>query len=301
MKPSKSMVVLFLTPAVFFYALIFLYPTLRSIYLSLHQVPSFTGGGEIFVGTKNYLTLLDSPLFIDSFVNLLRIWFIGGAAVFALAFLFTILLTSGIKGKNFFRAVIYLPNVISVVALTTAWTQYVYNPKFGLYTSFFKALGLKGLSSAQWGAPENLFNGMLVAYVWGSVGYFLLIILAGVERIPVDYYEAARLDGANLVQMFFQITLPLLRDVIRVALVMWSIIAINFFSFGATWNPVNIDLNLYTPAIYMYNKLFPMNQNAAGTPVDIGLAAAVGVSLLALVLLSSISLNRLFKQEHLEY
>lgn len=302
MKPSKSMVILFLAPAVLFYALIFLYPMARSIYLSFHQVPSFTGGGEVFVGMSNYKNLLASPLFIDSVINLARIWFIGGAAVFALTFLFTLLLTSGIKGKKFFRAVIYLPNVVSVVALTTAWTQYVYNPKFGLFTSIFQQImGSQNLASIQWNAPENLFTSMMIAYVWGSVGYFLLIILAGVERIPLDYYEAARLDGANQAQMFFQITLPLLRDVIRVALVMWSIIAINFFAFAVTWNPVNIDAKLYTPAIYMYNKLFPINQNATGAVVDIGLAAAVGVSLLALVLLSSIILNRLFKQDNLEY
>lgn len=301
MKPSKSMVILFLTPAVLFYVLTFLYPTFRSVYLSFHQVPSFTGGGEVYVGIKNYLTLLDSPLFIDSFVNLLRIWFIGGASIFVLAFLFTALLTSGIKGKKFFRAVIYLPNVVAVVALTTAWTQYVFNPKFGLYVTLFKTLGLKELAAFQWTAPGHLFQGMLVAYIWGAVGYFLLIILAGVERIPLDYYEAARLDGANLVQMFFRITLPMLRDVIRVALVMWSITAINFFAFGAAWNPVNIDQEIYTPAIYMYNKLFSVNQNAVSTPVDIGLAAAVGVSLLALVLLASIILNRMFKQDNLEY
>jgi ABC-type sugar transport system permease subunit len=301
MKPSKSMIVLFLAPAILFYLVIFAYPAFQSTYLSFHSVSSFTGRGATFVGINNYLELVHSPLFIDSFMNFLRIWFIGGAVLFGLAFFFTILLTSGIKGKSFFRAVIYLPNVISVVALTTCWTQYVFNPKFGLYTTFFKALGLDTLASFQWGAPANVFQGMLTAYIWGAVGYFLLIILAGVERIPIDYYEAARLDGANLIQVFFQITLPLLRDVMRISLVMWSISAINFFSFGMAWNPVTVGAEVYTPAIYLYNKLFGANQNAADTIVNIGLAAAVGVCMLGLVLLASIILNRLFKQENLEY
>lgn len=301
MKSSKSMVFLFLFPAIAFYALIFLYPTLRSIYLSFFSVSGFTGGEETFVGVNNYLQLLHAPLFIDSLVNLLRIWVLGGAAIFALVFLFTVLLTSGIKGKNFFRAVIYLPNVIAVVALTTTWTQYVFNPKFGLYTTLFKALKLEPLASIQWTAPQHLFMGMMIAYIWGAVGYFLLIILAGVERIPADYYEAARIDGATLVQMFFHITLPLLRDVIRVALVMWSITAINFFSFAVTWNQITVAKELYTPSIYMYNQLFGLNLNATTVTLNIGRAAAVSVSLMGLVLIASGILNRLMKQDNLEY
>lgn len=301
MKLNKSMVVLFLTPAVLFYGFIFLYPTGRSLYLSFFQVPSFTSGGEVYVGLSNYLELLSAPLFIHSFKNLLRIFFFGGAALFGLIFLFTILLTSGIKGKNFFRAVIYLPNVIAVVAITTTWTQYVYNPKYGLFATLFRASGLDALASFQWGTPEHMFQGMMIAYIWGAVGYFLLMVLAGVERIPIDYYEAARLDGANLMQMFFQITLPLLRDVIRVVLVMWSIVAINFFSFSMAWNPVNPGVELYTPAVYMYNEIFGINQFATGQTLNIGSAAAVGVLLLGLVIVFSVVLNKILKQDNLEY
>ena len=301
MKPSRRMIVLFLTPAVLFYVLIFLYPTLRSIYLSFFQVPSFTGGGETYVGLSNYEELLRAPVFIDSFVNFLRIVFFGGAAIFGLAFLFAILLQSGIKGKNFFRAVIYLPNVIAVVALTTTWTQYVFQPKYGLFTTFFKALGLDSVASIPWGTPAHIFQGMLIAYIWAAVGYFLLIILAGVERIPNDYYEAARLDGASLVQMFSLITLPLLRDVMRVVLVMWSIVAVNFFTFSMAWNPVYTGVELYTPAVYMYNKLFGVNSFATGQTANIGSAAAIGVSMLGLVLLASFVLNRLYKHDNLEY
>src|SRR6185295_14671451 len=125
-------------------------PILQSIYLSFFDVQGFYGGTETLVGLGNYAELARSPLLRTAFVNMLVIGVVGGLATFGLAFLFMVLLTSGIRGKSFFRALIYLPNVISVVAITTLWTQYIYNPRYGLLTSVFSALGLDGLASIQW-------------------------------------------------------------------------------------------------------------------------------------------------------
>jgi ABC-type sugar transport system permease subunit len=300
MKPSKRMIVLFLAPALLFYFAIFFYPTLHTLYLSFLDVSSFLGSDAAFRGLRNYTELFRTPLFQESFINISKIWLLGGLGVFGLAFLFTVLLTSGIRGKSFFRAVIYLPNIISVVALTTMWTQYIYSPRFGLFKSFFEALGLKSLAAFQWTTPDHLFVSMLLAYVWGGVGWFMLIILAGVERIPFDLYEAARLDGAGLGQTFFQITLPLLRDVIRITVVMWSITVINLFAFPRTFTPVVQQTQTYTPAIYLYDLAFGANvQSTAAT--DIGKAAAAAVSLLILVIVAAALINWLIKRDALEY
>jgi ABC-type sugar transport system permease subunit len=300
MKPSKQMIVLFLAPALLFYFVIFFYPTLHTIYLSFLGVSSFLGSDAVFRGLRNYTELFRTPLFQESFGNIAKIWLLGGLGIFGLAFLFTVLLTSGIRGKSFFRAVIYLPNIISVVALTTMWTQYIYSPRFGLFKSLFEALGLKALAEFQWTTPDHLFPSMLIAYVWGGVGWFMLIILAGVERIPFDLYEAARLDGAGLAQTFFQITLPLLRDVIRITVVMWSITVINLFAFPRTFTPVVQQTQTYTPAIYLYDLAFGANvQSTAAT--DIGKAAAAAVSLLILVIIAAALINWLIKRDALEY
>jgi len=180
------------------------------------------------------------------------------------------------------------------------WTQYIYSPRFGLFKSFFEAVGLKSLAEFQWTTPEHLFPSMLIAYVWGGVGWFMLIILAGVERIPFDLYEAAKLDGAGLSQSFFFITLPLLRDVLRITVIMWSITVINLFAFPRTFTPVVQQTETYTPAIYLYDLAFGASaQSTAAT--DIGKAAAAAVSLLILVIVAAGLINWVIKRDALEY
>jgi len=302
MKPSKRLILLFLTPALLAYSLIFLYPTLRTIYMSFFEVSGFVGADMQYRGLDNYKELYHTPLFRQSFVNIFRIWTIGGVGIFGFAFLFTVLLTSGIKGKKFFRAIIYLPNLIPVVAMSTMWTQYIYNRRYGFFVHFFSWLGLDGMAKVQWTSFDMIFWSMLIAYVWGGIGWYMLILLAGVERIPTDFYEAAKLDGANLFQQFYKITLPLLRDVLRVCLVMWSIGVINLFAFPRTFTPVNIPKEIMTPANYLYQLAFGMGTGGGGTSgLQVGKAAAIAVCLLAMVLIISGGISRVLKQQSLEY
>ena len=116
-----------------------------------------------FVGLSNYGKLLNTTLFRISMWNLFRIWFFGGLIVLSLALLFAVIITSGIRGKSFFRAMIYLPNIVSAVALATMWLQYVYSPKFGLLKTVFTFLHLPGLASMQWLSNEHKFTALLIA------------------------------------------------------------------------------------------------------------------------------------------
>ena len=299
MKRSRSMIIFFLAPAIFTYVVAYLYPTIQTAIFSFFHVSSFGGADMSFVGLDNFTQTVRTPQFLISLKNILVIWLVGGAIIFFLAFLFTALLTSGIRGKNFFRAVIYLPNIVSSVAIAAMWTQYIFQPRYGLFKSFFALIGLETISKFQWTASEHIFWAMLVAYIWGGVGWFLLLILAGAERIPMDYFEVARLDGANVIQSFLLITVPLLRDVIRVAVVMWSINVINLFAFPRNFTPVAQPNETFTPAIFLYNKAFG---GGTGTqPIQIGQAAAVGILLLLMVLVASAIVNRVIRSETLEY
>ena len=130
------------------------------------------------------------------------IWAVGGVAVMALALLLAVILNSGIRFKKFFRAVIYMPNIISAVALATMWLQYVYNPRFGLLTTFFNSIGLTSLASVQWTDTVHKFWALLGAYCFGMVGYHMLIFSSGIEKIPAEYYEASTIDGAGQLGQF---------------------------------------------------------------------------------------------------
>ena len=152
MKRNKGMIILFLTPAVLMFSVIFLYPIVRTVIMSFFKIDGITDPVSKwqFTGLANFTKLANTSLFRISMWNLLRIWFIGGIVVMSLALLFAVIITSGIRFKSFFRAVIYLPNIVSAVALATMWLQYVYSPKFGLLKTVFSGLGLDSLAKVQW-------------------------------------------------------------------------------------------------------------------------------------------------------
>ena len=118
MKKNKTMIVVFLTPAVLLFLGIFLYPIIRTVIMSFFKIDGVTDSMDLwkFVGFGNYTKLMSTSLFKTSFFNLFRIWLIGGLVVMSLSLLFAVILTSGIRGKKFFRAIIYMPNIVSAVA-----------------------------------------------------------------------------------------------------------------------------------------------------------------------------------------
>ena len=140
MKKNKAMIVTFLAPALFMFIMVFLYPICRTVVMSFFKIEGITDSFSKwqFTGIDNYVKLMNTTLFKTSMWNLFRIWFIGGIIVMSLALLFAVILTSGIRFKSFFRAMIYLPNVVSAVALATMWLQYVYNNQYGLLSGVFK-------------------------------------------------------------------------------------------------------------------------------------------------------------------
>ena len=250
---TRTLPALFLTPSVLLLLLTFLYPLLMTFALSVVKVDDFSLAGGQFVGLNNYRELLTTPLFLQSVQNIGLLWLVGGVVVFGLSFLFTALLHTLPSGpRNFFRAMIFLPHIINVVAVVTLWTQYIYNPRFGFFKEFFGALGLTSLANFAWTSPDNVFWAMMLAYLWASLGWYTLVILAGADQIPPELYEAAKLEGANTGQVFFGITLPLLRGVLNTCVVIWTIHVINVFAFVKAFNPVAMTSQTYTPAVYLY-------------------------------------------------
>ena len=280
------MIITFITPAVIMFCIIFLYPILRTILMSFFNIEGVTDkiSSWTFVGIDNYIKLFSTKLFLISAWNLFRIWLFGGIAVMALALLFAAIITSGIRGKAFFRAVIYMPNVVSAVALATMWLQYIYSPKFGLIKNFFSSVGLEKLSKILWLDADHKFTALLIAYCFGMVGYHMLIFTSGIERISKDYYEAATLDGADKIRQFR---------------FMWSVTSIGFFVWSQLFSTVTADTGTITPMVYMYLQIFGAGN--AVTERNAGLGAGVGVVLsLAVVLVFWIS-NLLLKDDNIEF
>lgn len=302
LKKNKAVLGIFLAPALLIFIMIFLYPIIRTLIMSFFYIDGVTAEANTwqFVGIENYLKLFNTTLFRESMWNLFRIWFFGALIVMPIALLFATILTSGIRFKKFFRAVIYLPNIVSAVALATMWLQAVYSSKFGLWKRFFELLGMEKLAKFQWLNADHKFMALLIAYCFGMVGYNMLIFISGIERISPEYYEAATLDGANKIKQFRYITLPLLKDVTRTCLTMWSVSAIGFFTWSQLFSSVGMDKSTVTPTVYMYAQIFGAASSGV-TERNAGLGAAIGVVLCIATVLIFWILNKTLKNTDVEF
>jgi multiple sugar transport system permease protein len=301
LKTNRKVIITFLTPAVLCYVLVFLYPTVRTLIMSFFAVESVSDPVSkwMFAGLGNYAKLFATPIFLRSLKNIGRLWLAGGVAVMVLALLFAVILTGKLRHTKFLRSAIYLPNVVSAVAMGTMWINYVYNSDYGLLHRFFAFFGLQSASHILWTAPGNLFWSMLAAYCFGMVGYHMLIFISGIEQIPHDYFEAAYLEGANVFQRFFFITVPNMRGVIRTNIVMWTVFTVGFFVWGQLFSPVNLSNDTVAPVNYMYELVFGASSSAA-TARDSGAGAAIGVILMLVVVTVFLATNFIVKNDDAE-
>jgi ABC-type sugar transport system permease subunit len=277
------------------YFAFFIYPTLSAFIYSLYDWSGF-GKASDFIGLRNYSELMTDGIFWISMKNTLIILVVGGVIVFGAALGLTMLINSGIRLRRVFRAIIFLPNVVATIALATLWA-YIYIPNTGLLASFVKLFGLNDLAKTPWMGPQTIFWAMLVALIWVNVGFYLVLLMAGVDKIPVDYYEAAKLDGASQTQMFRKITIPLLWDVITVGLVLWAIGALKIFEFPFSFTGLEPPTETYTVGVYLYVLGFGQRQ-----PIyRLGYATAIAVILLFVVIVVVGILRLLTRREVIQY
>ena len=298
-QKNTSMLVTFLAPATLLYLLVFLYPSIRTIVMSFFKVEGVTDpvSSWQFNGGHNYIDAFNDSLFRSSMMNLGKLWLVGGICVMLLSLLYAVILTSGLRGKGFFRSVIYMPNLVSAVAMGTMWLYYAFNKEsFGLMNTI---RGWFGLDNVLWTDPTHKFWSMLIAYCFGMVGYHMLIFMSGIERIGADYYEAATIEGANVFQQFWFITFPLLRGSIRTNLVMWTVSSVGFFIWGQVFDPVNLSSQTVMPLNYMYELVFG-SSNAAQAVRNSGIGAAIGVMMAAIVVLVFWLTNFIVKNDDVE-
>ena len=297
MKKNKTMIALFIAPTVISLLVMYLYPVTRTVIMSFFDVDSVTAGLSewSFNGLANYTKIFHTASFIASMKNMLVIWLVGGIVSLFLSMVMAVVLTSGIRGAKFFKATIYMPNIISAVALATMWVQYIFNYDYGLLNQIAQLLGG---DKVRWLGSDMIFWAMMAAFIFGSVGYYMLIFISGIEGIPADIYEAATIDGANVVTKLTKITLPLLKGVIRTTITFWSINATTFFLWTKMFSPINTEDTTIVPVVYLYDTVF------GGKGVvdrDAGAGAAVGVVLTLIIIAVYAITNVLLKDSDLEY
>lgn len=294
---KKEIIFVLIIPALLIFLAFLIYPIFETIRYSFFNWPGF-GKGMTFIGLDNYKELLNDKWYLLTLKNTLIYAFVGGALIFLLSFLFTFLLGNiAPRARKIFRIIIVLPYMVSPVALANIW-NFVYNPNMGFINTFLRMLRLDFLTM-EWTAPKMLIWSLTVAIVWFQVGFYTVILTAASEKIPADYFEAADIDGANKLQKFFRINLPLIINELEVCIIFWLLTAIGMFGFIFAFSMASDPpMESWTQAVYMYIMAFGKR-----TPIyRFGYASTIGVSIGLISLISILSVRFLLRnKERVEF
>lgn len=213
---NRKAIALFTLPTVILFTVIVFYPIIQTVYRSFYDWNGLTA--PILTGLENYKKLFTDDLFYESMKNgiifavILVVFQVGLATVFTM-----ILMNPRIRGKRFFRSAFFIPAVLSVTVVCQLWGA-LYNPEWGLFNKIFELLGLSYRQS--WLSSMD-FAIVAVAFVnvWQFAGYQFCIIYSSAKAIPEEYMEAARIDGASLLQLDRYILIPLLKDTYKMSFI----------------------------------------------------------------------------------
>ncbi len=272
--------VIFLAPALTAIGLFFFVPVLAALVLSFTDFDIYALGNfsvARFVGLRNYVQIVNDPLFWKALKNTLYFLLVGGPLSIAVSLGAALLLNAKlVRWKPLFRFVYFAPVVTTLVAVAVVW-RFIYHPRFGLLNY---ALGFFGVNPIDWlGDPNWAMPAMILLAVWKNFGYNMIIFIAGLQNIPVQLYEAASIDGAGFWQRFRSVTLPLLAPT---TVFITIITMIGYFQFFAEpyvmtqGGPLNSTLSI---VLLMYQQGFRW--------WSMGYAAAIAFVLFLFILLGS--------------
>ncbi|WP_255311393.1 carbohydrate ABC transporter permease [Candidatus Kryptonium thompsonii] len=267
-------------PYVVYFLTFVAYPLVFSFILIFHRWNVATP--MEFIGFKNFVRLFNDELFFKSLFNTLVFLSIHIPLQIFIALFFAQLLNQKIKMKGFFRALYFLPVVVSGVVVTILWQQ-MYAYETGLINQVLVKARLKRIPWLV--SPELAMPSIAVMATWKNVGFYIVIFLAGLQNIPQELYEAAEIDGASGFQKFFKITLPMLNPTLVLVVVLSTIGGFSLFIepyIMTGGGPMDSTLSAM---LYIYNQAFYFNH--------MGYAATLGF-FFALIILAVVVVQRKF-------
>lgn len=255
-------------PCLLFVIVFAFYPILYSFYLSLHRIIlGIPAMGEPFVGLENYRALLQDRVAIHSLVNTLL--FVGITTAFEILFglVIALVIHRHFRGRGIVRAAILVPWAIPTVVSSQMW-RFIFNDKYGLLN--FIIFGSDISAYKAWLAhPVFAFAAIVVADVWKTSSFAGLLILAGLQVIPNELYEAARIDGATAWQQFRRITLPLIKPAILVALLFRTMDAFRVFDLVFVMTQGGPADSTNVLQFYGYKKIFAEGLMGYGSTISV--------------------------------
>lgn len=277
-KKTKNMraAVLFLLPFMTVYLLFMVYPIFKGFYTSLCDVKlDFT---QVFIGTDNYKTILGDKYFWQSMTNTLIYVVINTPVLVITGLIFAMVLNAKLRGNVIFRTAFFLPYVLSISVVAYIW-KFILQPYSGLLNTILHRMGIEG--EIMWLQNEKFVWGSVVAMtVWSGVGFNMIMFLAGLQEIDENLYEAAEIDGAGVFAKFSHITLPGLRNITLMIIMMQTIASMKLFSHTFLLTKGGPGTKTRSIVHYIYVKAFTENK--------LGMATAMSVILLFVMLIFAV-------------
>lgn len=242
-----------------------IYPILKTLYMSFFRTGDF-GRGDIFVGLQNY-----QRMFADA-----QVWYaLRNTVVYtalvvpisiALSVIVAVFLNMKIRGKSVYRTIYFIPVVAAPAAVTMVW-KWLYNNNFGLINHVISQMGLPRVDWIN--DPNIAMISIAIIGIWSIVGYNMVLLLAGLQEIPTDYYEASEIDGASHIRQFFSITLPLVSPTLFFVLVTSLITSLQVFDI--IYMMVDVESPAYNSVVSLvylfYNYSFKYSLKGYGSAI----------------------------------
>lgn len=289
-KSQRRIIIPFLLPALAMLAVFFLYPLVRTAGISLNEY-SRTGLAT-FAGLDQYQRLFTDPGYRSALQNTFAMTFVGGCMLFPPAVAIAWALSQRIRGERFFRFIVFAPVVLSVAIVSLMW-KFLLHPTLGLINPALESMSLGALARTWLGDPATALSAVAFVSVWHGIGIWVVLLCAGFERLPKDVLEAGRIDGAGEWRLFRSVMVPMLRDLFRILLVLWIVQSMQAFAFVFIMTRGGPFGSTELVGTLAYRVAFEQG--------DFGYAAAMGIGLVAIILVIALVLNRVMKRDALEY
>lgn len=273
---------LYLAPALVVFTAFVLVPLGRAVWLSLYNWDGVTPG--TWAGLANYGDVVSDPDLRQAFLHSLILLFFYALLPVGIGLLLAGLLARArVRGLTAMRTILFLPQVIAMVVVAVMWRM-IYDPESGALNEILRAVGLGSLAQSWLGDFDLALPAVGLIGTWVWFGLAMVLLTAGVQKIPQSLYDAARVDGAGVVREFVAVTLPALRGEIEVALTLTTIAALRNFDLIYITTKGGPGHATSVPAFQVYDRAFESGR--------VGSAAAVGITLTAIIFVISFGINR---------
>ena len=269
---------LFILPTVILYTVFILYPFLGSFYLSLTSWDGVSRS-KTFVGVANYINLVQDPLLWASLQHNV-VWMATMAVVpIFLGLVLAVLLWRRPPGFTLFRTFYFMPQILGAAVIGILW-KFIYMPRRGVLAIIGQATGLPFLQHGMLAQTNTALAAILVANIWAGIGFFFVIMLAGLQNVDMDLMDAAKVDGANAVQRFRHVVIPQLANVITMVTVLALIGGLNVFDIVWSMTEGGPANSTEVVGTYAYTSAFLES--------NVGYAASLTMVMTALALMTTV-------------